>query len=87
MTCGLGIRKIPKTQIILILMNDQSPTQEVFRLDARDQVTVLTGVGSYLFNIPQIPSMTRPFSAWLRSMILRRPHVKMFTGPLTSFPA
>jgi hypothetical protein len=87
MPCRLGIRKIPKTQIILLLMNNQSPTQEVFRLDIRNQVTVLTGVGSCLFNIPQISCMTLSFRAWLRPMVLRRPHVKMFTGPLTSFPA
>jgi hypothetical protein len=51
MACSLGIRKIPQTQIIFILVNDQSPTQEIFGLDARNQITVLTGARPGLFNI------------------------------------
>jgi len=88
MTRCLGIRKIAQAQVILILMNDQSPTQKVFRCNVRNQVTILTGAGSYLFNIPQIscmPLLSLLLTAWLRSMILRRTHMKVLTGPLTSF--
>ena len=88
MTRCLGIRKAPLAQIILILMNNQSPTQEVFRCNVRNQVTVLTGVGSCLFNIPQIscmPLLSLLLRTWLRPMVLRRTHMKVLTGPLTSF--
>jgi hypothetical protein len=87
MTCCLGIRKVAQAQVILILMNDQSPPQEVFWLDIGDQITVFTRAFATEFNISQISCMSLVFRAWLRPMILRRAHVKVLTGPLTSFTA
>jgi hypothetical protein len=68
-------------------MNDQSPTQEVFWLDIRDQITVFTGTFATEFNISQIPSMSLLLGTWPGTVILRRTHVKVLTGPLTSFTA
>jgi len=85
MTRYLRVRKVPLAQVILILMNDQSPSQEVFWLNIRDEITVSTGAFATEFNIPQIPSMTLSFRTRFRSVVLRRPHMKVLTGPLAAF--
>jgi hypothetical protein len=68
-------------------MNDQSPTQEVFWLDIRDQITVFTGAFAAQFNVSQIPSMPLLLGTWFGAMVLRRAHMKVLTSPLTSFTA
>jgi hypothetical protein len=77
---GLGIRKIPLTKVILILMDNQGTPKEILRFDIR-KVIGIVGFGTLTFHISQVPRMPRAFRARLAAMVLGWTHMKMLTGP------
>jgi hypothetical protein len=85
MSRRLRIWKIALAQIILILMYNKGAPQQIARPYTFDQITIMHRLITYLFNVPQIPRMSRSLCARATSVVCRPTNMQMFTGAQAAF--